>query len=177
MSFSVSRIKQIRMLHVTFRVITLHHQNDYISTRYSQRTRDFFPWHIFLYYLKHLHCFYNMMKKENGKLVQLQASPSFIIFQKFIHHCLERDKTKACSFYQYREKSLRQKFRNLPKPFLQLLSAFGDYIRDHLECLLHNAKFYFSLAQRVLSKSQAVGFLPVICTTLSCKSLHERTPR
>lgn len=33
------------------------------------------------------------------------------------------------------------------------------------------------LAQRVLSKSQSLGFLPVICTALSCKSLHDWTPR
>ena len=33
------------------------------------REQEIFPWHIFLYYLKHFHCFYNTLKKEKRKLV------------------------------------------------------------------------------------------------------------
>lgn len=166
------------MLHVTFRFITLRHQNDYILNIYTVSEQDI-SLGISSFIISNIYTVFTTRrrrKKEN--LYSFRLPPATSFFRNLSFTALKQTKLRHVISINTERNLFQTEVQKLAKAiFLQLLSAFGTHARDHLERLLHNAKSYFSPAQQALSKSQSVGFLTVVGTTLSCKSLHDWTPR
>lgn len=76
----------------------------------------------------------------------MRLPPATSFFRNLSFTAFKETKLRHVIFYQCREKPLLDRsFETCQSHFLQLLSAFGTHTRDHLERLLHNARFYFFL--------------------------------